>query len=553
MKEVLYVISGKRLPMVLHVGARALTSHALNVHCGHDDVFGVSDVGWGILFARHVQDVGDLALIARRVSEETGVPFMVVQDGFLTTHTIETCRLPEPELMKEFVGEPRARIENLFDPSRPIMSGTVQNQDAYMKGKIAQRDFYAKVAPALRAAMADYHRLTGRAVQPVLSYRMDDAELALVALGTTYETATATVDYLRDARDLKVGAVHPTSFRPFPGPELVRRLAKARAVAVIERLDTPLAQSNALAVEVKAAFADAAGGRPEYPEVARVPAFYEGAAGLGGRDVRLSDLIAAYENMLRPHGKRFFSLGIDHETAVSASERPVVRPKMAFSLRGHSVGGWGSITTNKIIATLVGNLFNLHVQAYPKYGSEKKGLPTNYYLMLAKEPIRTHHELESVDFVAVHDPTSLLGPNPYAGLRPGGWAFVQSRLTEPHDIVQQFPPAMRRHLRDLGATILAVDAMKIAGDLAPRADLQRRMQGIVLLGVILRILPYRDGSRTEDDLMQAVEKSLAKYFGRRGGEVVGANLKAVRRGYDEVVIVPPSVLAGTGEQHAGVR
>ena len=116
MKEVLYTISGKRLPIVFHIGARALTSHSLNVHAGHDDVYGVADCGWGILFARNAQESGDLALIARRTAEDSVTPFMNVQDGFLTTHTIENVRLPEPDLMKMFIGRPELRLRNLMDP-----------------------------------------------------------------------------------------------------------------------------------------------------------------------------------------------------------------------------------------------------------------------------------------------------------------------------------------------------------------------------------------------------------------------------------------------------
>src|SRR5436189_5179943 len=139
MKEVLYTIAGKRLPVVFHIGARAITSHSLNVHAGHDDVYGVADCGWGVLFARNAQEAGDLALIARRAAEETETPFLNVQDGFLTTHTIENVRLPEVELMKQFAGHPSERTRPLFDPRVPLMSGVVQNQDSYMKGKIAQR------------------------------------------------------------------------------------------------------------------------------------------------------------------------------------------------------------------------------------------------------------------------------------------------------------------------------------------------------------------------------------------------------------------------------
>src|SRR6266498_2213979 len=155
MKEVLYVISGKRLPIVFHIGARALTSQGLNVHTGHDDVVGVADCGWGILYARNAQEAGDMALIARRVAEDTETPFLNVQDGFLTTHTIENVRLLEPDMMKMFVGSP-SRLRNLMDPQVPLMSGVVQNQDSYMKGKIAQRRYYDRVLPALKEVMEEF-------------------------------------------------------------------------------------------------------------------------------------------------------------------------------------------------------------------------------------------------------------------------------------------------------------------------------------------------------------------------------------------------------------
>src|ERR1041384_3564411 len=160
MKEVLYTISGKRLPVVFHIGARALTSQSLNVHTGHDDVVGVADCGWGVLYARNAQEAGDYALITRRTAEDTETPFMNVQDGFLTTHTIENVRLPEPDLMKMFVGPPNARIRNLMDPAIPLMSGVVQNQDSYMRGKIAQRRFYDRVLSALEGVFDEFRSLT---------------------------------------------------------------------------------------------------------------------------------------------------------------------------------------------------------------------------------------------------------------------------------------------------------------------------------------------------------------------------------------------------------
>jgi len=537
MKEVLYVISGKRLPVVFHIGARALTSHSLNVHCGHDDVMGVADTGWGMLFARNAQEAADLALIARRAAEDSETPFFNVQDGFLTTHTLETIRLPETELMREFIGSPADRLKCLFDPQHPVMSGVVQNQDSYMKGKVAQRYFYDRVSPALTRAMDEYAGLTGRRYRLVHPYRMEDAEYAFIGLGSMMETAETVVDTLRD-RGLRIGAIHLTSFRPFPSRELAVLLSRCRAACVIERADVPLAESNPLTTEVKAALVDwlaSVGGRSER----RLPEIFSGVAGLGGRDICPGHFVAAAENMLRLDGKRFFVLGVQHPASLEMTRDPDVRPTGAFSMRGHSIGGFGSVTTNKVIASVASDLFGLYAQAFPKYGSEKKGLPTNYYLTLAPEPIRLHAELSTVDFVAVQDANAFATGDPLEGLRPGGIVYLQTGVP-PEQVWNSISPAARKAIRARNLHLYALDALRIARESASRADLQVRMQGIVLLGAFLRLTPFRERAElSEEELFTSLRKTLEKYFGKRGARVVDDNLAAARRGYNEVVEAQP--------------
>ncbi len=542
MKEVLYVISGKRLPIVFHIGARALTSHSLNVHAGHDDVMGVADTGWGMLFAKNAQGAGDLALICRRAAEDSVTPFLNIQDGFLTTHTIENVLLPEPELMKKYIGNPAEKLRNLMDTTHPVMSGVVQNQDSYMKGKIAQRYFYDRVQSIIEAAMVEFYELTGRRYDLVEPYLMEDAEYAIVCMGSMAETAAVTCDYLRKETGLKVGVVHVTCFRPFPGPELVNLLSGLKAVTVIERMDAPLGQSNPLTAEIKAAFADALNDTPGYPRIHRLPIIYSGSAGLGSRDVRPGDFIAAVKNMVEG-GRRYFVLGIKHDLALQNTFDPDVRPPHAFSMRGHSVGGYGSVTTNKVIATIVGDLFDLYVQAYPKYGSEKKGLPTTYYLTAADEPIRTHCELNFVEFVPLNDVNAFNLGNPLIGLQPGGAVFLQSRYEDPETVWHNIPDYARRNIRRKGIRVLYLDAAAIAREVASAIDLQVRMQGIVLLGVFLKATPFLQARNlSEAELMGGVEKSLRKYFGKRSEQVVQENLTAVRRGYTEVREVPRSII-----------
>jgi len=548
MKEVLYTISGKRLPVVFHIGARALTSHSLNVHAGHDDVFGVADCGWGVLYARNAQEAGDFALIARRTAEDTETPFLNVQDGFLTTHTIENVLLPEPDMMRQYIGAPAHRLRNLMDPQIPLMSGVVQNQDSYMKGKIAQRRYYDLVMPALKKAMDEFYLLTGRRYDVVLPYRLEDADYAIVGSGCMMETAEAAVDYMREKLGWKVGLLHLTAFRPFPSVDIVRALRHVKAVAVIERLDVPLMQSNPQLCELKAAFADAMSGAPGYASVARMPKFAGGSAGLGSRDVRAGDFIAIVENLRSQQTRHYFTVGVKHPTALPVNVDPDVRDPGSFSMRGHSVGGYGSVTTNKVIATIAGEVFGMDVQAYPKYGSEKKGLPTTYYLTIARKHIRIHSELEHVEFVALNDVNAFNLENPLMGLSEGGMVFVQSQNTDGAEIWRAVPAWARQAMREKNARLFALDTVAIAQTVSSRADLQQRMQGIVLLGIFLRITPFQaELALSEEEVFRGVEKSLRKYFGKRGERVVQDNLLAVRRGYHEAIEVPREVMLATAE------
>lgn len=543
MKEVLYTISGKRLPVVMNIGARALTSQGLNVHAGHDDVMSVADVGWGMAFARNAQEAGDLCLICRRVAEAAHTPFFNVQDGFLTTHTVETVRLAEPEFMKEFIGDPKAKLQNLMDPDNPVMSGVVQNQDSYMKGKIAQRWYYDRVTPALDDAFDEFAKKTGRRYGHVDAYRCEDAEFILVGMGCYMETAKVVVDYLRDKKGVAAGCLNVTVFRPFPARQVVDALRGARAVTVLERMDDPLSTTgNHLTREVKAAFLDALVGQNGQEKVDGAPRIYHGAAGLGSRDVRPGDLIAAFHNMI-VDGPDYFCVGIDHPLALRPTEDPDLRPTGGFSMRGHSVGGFGSVTTNKVIATIAGNIFGKDVQAYPKYGSEKKGLPTTYYLTIADTHIDLHCELERVELLCINDPTAILSPITLKGLVPGGAVFMQSPYADPAEVWKRIPPENQRVIREKKARVFYCDMVRIAREVASEPDLQMRMQGIVLLGAFLKLTPYAGEAQMSDEQVYAgVEKALRKYFGKRGDQVVKDNLDCVRRGYSEMREIPADVI-----------
>ncbi|NND67850.1 MAG: pyruvate ferredoxin oxidoreductase, partial [Halioglobus sp.] len=448
MHESLYAAVGKRLTYVLNIGARAMTKASLNVHAGHDDYHCVDDTGFFQLFAANAQQAADLNVIAHRIAELSLNPGIVAQDGFLTTHLIESLRVPERALIEEYLGRPdeliatptpaqrivfgeqRRRVPELWNVDNPLMSGVVQNQDSYMQSVAAQRPFYFDHIEALaQQAFDEYYALSGRRYDRLATYRVEDADYLLLGQGSLVPSAEVVADYLRETRKLKVGVVNLQMFRPFPADLLGEVLRGRKGVAVLERVDQPLAVDLPLMREIRAAVSQCIengrapkntphAGLPAYKSLEDVPELYSGSFGLGSRDLQPEGLIAAVENML-PDGTRrkHFYLSIDfvHETArtpkqalhqdtlvdayphlqklsLKGSENPNLMPPGSVTVRFHSIGGWGAITTGKNLAMILYELLGFHIKANPKYGSEKKGQPTTYYLSAAPEPIRINCE-----------------------------------------------------------------------------------------------------------------------------------------------------------------
>ena len=444
--------------------------------------------------------------------------------------------------MKEFIGDPKEKLTNLMDPDNPIMSGVVQNQDSYMKGKIAQRWYYDRVAPALEEAFEEFGKKTGRKYDFIRPYRCEDAEYILVGIGSYMETAQVTIDYLRE-KGIKAGCLNIYCFRPFPATQLVNALKDCKAFSILERMDDPLSTTgNHLTREIKAAFYDALTGQMGHEPTTSKPRIYHGAAGLGSRDVRAGDIIAVFDNMIND-GQDFFCVGIDHALTLKITDDPDLRPSGGYSMRGHSVGGFGSVTTNKVIATIAGQVFGKDVQAYPKYGSEKKGLPTTYYLTIGDEHILTHSELEFVDLIVLNDVNAMRGGNPLKGMVEGGAVFMQSVHQDAQAVWNHIPPRHQETIRNDKIRIFYCDMVQIAREVASVADLEMRMQGIVLLGAFLKLTPYsKDSGMSDDQVMEGVEKALRKYFGKRGEQVVQDNVTCVRRGYNDMQEIPRDIM-----------
>ncbi|MDY7107011.1 MAG: 2-oxoacid:acceptor oxidoreductase family protein [Planctomycetota bacterium] len=585
--EQYYHAPAKLSTMIVQIGARALTKHALNVHCGHDDIYAAMDTGWIMLVGKDAQQAGDQALILRRVTEKALNPGLNVQDGFLTTHLERTFRMCESELIREFLGHPDDEIEcpteaqrELFGPTRrrvprvidltnPALIGPVQNQEHYMNGVVARRNNFAEeILPMLEEAYEEFGRLTGRHYGLISKYRTDDADYVFISLGSAAENIEAGVDYLRKERGAKVGSIHVNVLRPFPVAAIVEALKGKKACIILERTDEPLSPDNPLAREVRTALTKSYihpgfPHRAGYPTLTHeeVPRNFSGVYGLGSRDFRPEHILGAYEYVAdgrkRQDGKgaadgvTFFYLGVDHPYAVCSDDTPPFLPEGAISVRMHSIGGWGMITTGKNLGEIIGNFGDfvaerdnavdefgerkevIHVSANPKYGSEKKGAPTSYFLVVAPERIRVNCDLRHVDAVLCPDPKAFLHTNPLAGMREGG-AFVWESTESPDKAWERIPKKYRQEILDKKIRIFVLNGFKIARESTDRPDLQLRMQGNAFLGGFFRVSSFlNDYGIGTEHFHQVVRDQYVKKFGRLGEAVVESNMQVMTKGFDQ--------------------
>ena len=595
--EQYYHAPGKASTMVLEVGARALTKHALNVHCGHDDIYGALDTGWIMLFGKDAQQTADQALILRRVTELILTPGMNIMDGFLTTHLERTFYKHESELIREYLGSPediidcpteaqrtlfgatRRRVPKMMDLTNPLLLGPVQNQEHYMQGVVARRNNFAEpILQFLEAAYKDFAELTGRNYGLISQYKTEDAETVFVSLGSAAENIEAAVDYLREKRGAKVGSIHVNVIRPFPEAAMVAALKGKKNVIILERTDEALSGDNPLGRDIRTALSKAifttgrtaAEGLPAIT-MEETPRIFGGTYGLGSRDFRPEHIFGAYEfataGRARQDGKTaadgvsFIVLGIDHPYAVVGDETPSLLPEGAVAVRFHSIGGWGAITTGKNLGAILGDLNDLiferdgerdelgnpkeviHVSANPKYGSEKKGAPTSYFMVAAKDRIRVNCDLRHVTVVLCCDPKAFTHTNPLDGMAAGG-SLVWESDEEGEQAWERLPQWARKQIIDNNIRVFTLPGFAIAKKATDRGDLQLRMQGNAFLGAFFAVSTLlQEFGITQEQYRDVVYKQYVKKFGKLGDAVVQSNMEVMLQGYDQVKEIKIGALA----------
>jgi len=584
--EQYYHAPGKLATMVVEVAARALTKHALNVHCGHDDIYAAFDTGWNITFGIDAQQAADQAIIMRRVNELSLNPGINGQDGFLTSHLERTFKMCEADLIREYLGRPddiidcpteaqkdlfgptRRRVPECIDLKNPVLLGSVQNQEHYMIGVAARRHHFAEhILVFFEQAYEEFGQLTGRHYGLISEYNNDNADTTFVCFGSAAENIHAAVDHIQKTHGEKVGVVHMNLLRPFPEAAIINALTGKKRVIILERSDDQLAGDGPLARDIRTAFMKALDnshnnaheGIPTLTE-GQIPRIFSGVYGLGSRDFRPEGILGAYEfvtgRIARQDGKKssdgtsFFYVGINHPYNVVSEETPSLLPEGSIAIRFHSIGGWGMITTGKNLSEMIGEMGRivakrdhpedphfeaLHISANPKYGSEKKGAPTNYFLVAAHERIRTNCDLDHVNVVLCCDPKIFTHSNPLFGLDDGGAFVWESSETNDKRVWERIPRKYRQEIIDKNIHVYVLDGFKVAREATERPDLQYRMQGNSFLGAFFKVSPFlHEYEIAENDFLRIVREQYEKKFGKLGKAVIESNMTVMQAGFEHV-------------------
>lgn len=284
MYEILPIASALRLPIVMPEVNRAI-SGPINIHCDHSDTMAARDFGWLHIFSENAQEAYDNLLQAVRIAEDTRVrlPAMVTTDGFIISHCMEKMEVLDDKVVKDYIGEFKPEY-GLLNLDKPITVGAIDLQDYYFEHKYA-------VAQAMRAAKdviievgKDFGKKFGRSYGLFEEYRIDDAEIGLVALGSTAGTAKVVVDDLR-SKGVKAGLLKLRVFRPFPHEEIAKILGKLKAVAVMDRSDSYSSAGGPVFTEVRSALFD----------LDKRPKLLDFIYGLGGRDIKTDEIAKVFD------------------------------------------------------------------------------------------------------------------------------------------------------------------------------------------------------------------------------------------------------------------
>ena len=397
----MYKMAGELLPGVIHVSARALTSHALSIFGDHSDIYACRQTGYAMLCSNNPQECMDLAAVAHLSAIKGRVPFLHFFDGFRTSHEIQKIEEWDYADLADMLDwdAVEAFRRRALNPEHPVTRGTAQNDDIFFQAREACNKYYDAVPEVVVEYMNKVNEKIGTNYKPFNYYGAEDAEHIIVAMGSVCDCAEEVVDFLNAAGE-KVGLLKVHLYRPFVADYLLSELPKTvKTISVLDRTKEPGSIGEPLYLDVLAAIngSDFAGVK-----------VYTGRYGLGSKDTTPADIIAVYRNAESDAPKRRFTIGIvDDVTNLSLPivENPDTTPKGTHSCKFWGLGADGTVGANKNSIKIIGDNTDMYAQGYFAYDSKKSGGLTVSHLRFGNQPIKSTYYISKADFVACHNPS----------------------------------------------------------------------------------------------------------------------------------------------------
>ncbi len=516
----MYKMAGELLPSVIHVSARALTSHALSIFGDHSDIYACRQTGYAMLCSNSPQECMDLAAVAHLSAIKGRVPFLHFFDGFRTSHEIQKIEEWDYADLADMLDwdAVEAFRRRALNPEHPVTRGTAQNDDIFFQAREACNKYYDAVPEVVVEYMNKVNAKIGTNYKPFNYYGAEDAEHIIVAMGSVCDCAEEVVDYLNAAGE-KVGLLKVRLYRPFVADYMLSELPKTiKTISVLDRTKEPGSIGEPLYLDVLAAIngSDFAGVK-----------VYTGRYGLGSKDTTPGDIIAVYRNAESETPKRRFTIGIvDDVTNLSLPivENPDTTPAGTHSCKFWGLGADGTVGANKNSIKIIGDNTDMYAQGYFAYDSKKSGGLTVSHLRFGNQPIKSTYYISKADFVACHNPSYVDKYDIVDDLKEGG-SFLLNCPWNVDELSKRLPGKMKKILADRKINFYTIDGIKIGKEIGLGGRINT-----VLQSAFFKIADIIPADKAKELMKAAAKKSYMK----KGQAIVDMNYAAIDRGMEDL-------------------
>ncbi|MEG1661356.1 MAG: pyruvate:ferredoxin (flavodoxin) oxidoreductase, partial [Clostridiales bacterium] len=534
----MYKIAGELLPGVMHVSARSLATHALNIFGDHSDVMSCAQTGYAMIASGSVQEVMDIGGVAHLTAIKSRIPCLHFFDGFRTSHEqqkIEAMDYDDLASLLDREALQRYR-DNALNPEHPVIRGTNENPDIFFQAREVCSPFFKAVPDIVADYFAKISKITGRDYQLFNYYGAADAEKVIIAMGSICDTAEQAVDALNQAGQ-KVGLIRVHLYRPFATDYLLKAIPKTvKKIAVLDRVKTPGAPGEPLYLDVISAF---------YGKE-NAPLIVGGRYGLGSKDTIPADIIAAFENLNSAHPKHNFTLTINDDVngnSLARGEITDLLPAGTIQCKFWGLGSDGTVGANKQAVDIIGSNTDMFAQAYFAYDSKKSGGLTMSHLRFGEKEIKAPYLINQADFISCSNQAYITEYDVLAGLKKGG-SFLLNCIWNSTQLNDKLPAAMKRFIAQNKIQFYTINAVDIAQNLGLGNRTNMVMQSAFF--ALSKVIPM-------DMAVKALDESIEHAYGKKGEKIVNMNKQAVQAGCTSFVKVEvPSAWADAKEvAHTG--